>query len=142
MIKLKDSGYSPGIRHKVVAKAKQIYQLQLQKDKDGIKPLYRPRHLIDSDRAAAKNPSYKWWNKRGTPHNAVMFVPPTPGGELLRRLKNRQEQLSSNSDFKIKFIEQGGLKLKHLLVKSDPFPTQECATKLCVRKPPIPNLET
>ena len=80
MIKLKDSGYSPGFRQQVVVNAKKIYQLQVQKDRDGSKPLYRPRHLIDSDRAAAKTKSYKWWNKKGTPHNAVMFVPPTPGG--------------------------------------------------------------
>ena len=84
MIKLKDSGYSPGFRQQVVVNAKKIYQSQVQKDRDGSKPLYRPRHLIDSDRAAAKNKSYKWWNKKGTPPNAVMFVPPTPGGKLLR----------------------------------------------------------
>ena len=60
-----------------------------------------------------------------------MFVPPTPGGTLLKMLKSRFAELSADPNFKIKFIEKGSAKIKNLLVKQNPFPTSDCHDPIC-----------
>jgi len=50
MVRLKDCGYSARFRSQVVQKAKKIYQNQIERDRLGIKPLYRSRELIITDR--------------------------------------------------------------------------------------------
>ena len=60
-----------------------------------------------------------------------MFVPPTPNGELAKMLKKRERELNCESEMNIKFIEKGGIKVKNLLVKKDPFPTQKCGVSNC-----------
>ena len=67
----------------------------------------------------------------GGTHNAIMFVPPTPGGVLKSMLQSRTDQLTNNEGLKIKFIESGGLKLKNILARNNPFPTPECQDKIC-----------
>ena len=71
------------------------------------------------------NQKYSWWKVKDR-YNAVMFVPPTPGGILLKMLRARAESLLADPDLKIRFIEQGGVKVKNLLVKANPFPTTDC----------------
>ena len=60
-----------------------------------------------------------------------MFVPSTPGGTLMKMLKSRFNEISADSNFKIKFIEKGGSKIKNLLVRQDPFPTSDCQDAIC-----------
>ena len=60
-----------------------------------------------------------------------MFVPPTPGGELAARLKKREAELAGSTGLRIKFVEQGGVKLKNKLVRADPFPSAECGKLKC-----------
>ena len=87
-MKLKDSGYPEEFRAKVISQAMKIYQNQVKKDVEGVKPLYRTRDLILKDRKEKEKNKYKWWNRGGT-HNAIMFVPPTPGG-VLKNMLNLQ----------------------------------------------------
>ena len=58
-----------------------------------------------------------------------MFVPATPGGELAARLK--KAELASSTGLRVKFVEQGGVKLKNKLVRADPFPSAECGKIRC-----------
>ena len=46
-------------------------------------------------------------------------------------MRERQAQLSKNSKLKIKVVEQGGVRIKSLLSKADPFPTQDCISERC-----------
>ena len=75
-----------------------------------------------------------WWKSprsTGKPYTFVMFVPPTPNGELVKMLKKRERELNGESEMNIKFIEKGGIKVKNLLVKKDPFPAQKCGVSNC-----------
>ena len=53
----------------------------------GIKTLFRSRELIYKDNHTKKALNQNWWNKGSKVFTSVMFVPPTPGGELAARLK-------------------------------------------------------
>ena len=52
---------------------------------------------------------------------------------MAAKLRDREKSLVVNSKTKmrIKFIESGEVKIKNILSKKDPFPTQECQSKLC-----------
>ena len=57
---------------------------------------------------------------------------PLQGGRgLEKKLQSRTAQLTHNEGLKINFIENGGLKLKHILARNNPFPTSECLDKIC-----------
>ena len=131
MIRLKDCGYNARFRANTVERAKKIYQNQLENDRLGVKPLFRNRKEILHDRQKKKGSIHRWWNKPTDKFNTVIFVPPTPGGELLSRLKKREAEISGKSGMRIKFIERGAIKLKHRLSKADPFPSAECSKSLC-----------
>ena len=47
-------------------------------------------------------------------------------------MKQREEELNRYSKERIQIIEGGGVKLKNLLVKKDPFPTMDCEMKKCI----------
>ena len=129
-VKLKNSGYSVKDRKEIIVNAKKIFQLQCERDEKGIKPLFRPREMILTDRKNKKGQKHSWWKVKDK-YNAVMFVPPTPGGVLLKILRARAENISADPDLKIRFIEQGSVKIKNLLVKANPFPTADCIDALC-----------
>ena len=130
-VKLKDSGYSEKDRNEIIVKAKNIFKAQCEKDVNGEKPLYRPRGLILADREKKKGKKYSWWKTENNKHSAIMFVPSTPGGKLMKMLKSRFEEISIDPNFRIKFIEQVGSKIKNLLVKQNPFPTSDCHDAIC-----------
>jgi hypothetical protein len=44
----------------------------------------------------------------------VIFVPNTKGGTLTRKLKEREDELSNVTGFRIRFQEAGGRQLKNL----------------------------
>ena len=129
-VKLKDSGYSVKDRKEIIVNARKIFQSQCERDKKGIKPLFRPREMILADRNNKKGRKHSWWKVKDK-YNAVMFVPPTPGSVLLKMLKARTEKISADPDLKIRFIEQGSVKIKNLLVKANPFPTADCTDAIC-----------
>ena len=108
MVKLKNSGYSANFRAKIIRKAKTIYSKQLENDREGTKPLYRSRKQILEDRIKKKHSKKSWWKTGKQNFNTVLFVPPTPGGILAKKMRERQAQLSKNSKLKIKVVEQGG----------------------------------
>ena len=72
-----------------------------------------------------------FWNKGSKVFTSVKFIPPTPGGELVARLKKREAELADSTGLRIKFVEQGGVKLKNKLVRTDPFPSAECGKVRC-----------
>ena len=62
---------------------------------------------------------------------SVLFVTPTPGGELVKELTQREEELNRNSDERVKFVEKGGLKMKDILCIKNPFKGSKCEEKKC-----------
>ena len=65
---------------------------------------------------------------------SVLFVPRTSGGQLLtllRKAEGNLQNLSTSKYIKVKIIEEGGMKLKYMLVKSDPWKETGCHLPHC-----------
>ena len=63
---------------------------------------------------------------------SVMFVPFTVGGELLRRLKEAENEMAKQTGIKIKMVEKVGVKLVDILHKSDPWQGMDCGRTKCL----------
>ena len=127
--KLKVSGYDEKFRGEIVKSAKKAYDIMILNDQNGTKPLFRSRKLIEEDKKL--NPKVKWFNKKGKYYTTVLFVPPTPNGELAKLIQKREQELNRYSKLAIKVVEKGGIKLKNILIKKDPFVKPKCNTELC-----------
>ena len=59
---------------------KSAYSKQLEKDRNGVKPLLRNKHQIIADKKEKGVNKVNWWKRRDNYHyRAVLFVPPTHG---------------------------------------------------------------
>ena len=71
------------------------------------------------------------WNsaKSVLQYKSVLFV--TPGGVLLKQVKQREEELNRNNPERILIEEKGGLKIKDMLGAKNPFQKPKCTQKTC-----------
>ena len=66
----------------------------VEDDKTGAKPMYRNREWNAEDRKIAKsNKKSNWWNtvKSDIQYKSVLFVTPTPGGQLMKELQKEKQ---------------------------------------------------
>ena len=64
-------------------------------------------------------------------YKSVLFVPPTPGGLLVKQMKMREQEINRNSNERIKIVEKSGQKIENILAKKDPFPKEKCPEDAC-----------
>ena len=134
MLKLKKSGYTPKFRKEILNSILKAYKVMVKEDKNGTKPLYRSRDWNSEERSIQKaNRKLNWWNhaRSKVQYKTVLFVTPTPGGELMKEVQQREEELNRNSDERILVVEKGGLKIKDILCSKNPFKKSECEQKTC-----------
>ena len=67
---------------------------------------------------------------RKTP-SAVIFIPRTSGGELMKIIREKEQELSKHTLQTVKVVERNGSKLEHLLVKVDPVGEGLCERPEC-----------
>ena len=106
----------------------------VEDDRTGVKPMYRNREWNTEKRQAAKSKKKSnWWNtvKSKIQYKTVLFVTPTPGGQLMKELQKREEELNKNYQDRIKIVEKGGLKIKNILCAKNPFKKSRCEQKTC-----------
>ena len=129
MRKLQISGYNKKFRGELFKSAKMASEKMLFNDQNGIRPLFRNRKQIEEDKKVRSKS--KWWNKKGRKYTTILFVPPTPQGELAKLIQKREEELNRYSELSVKVVEKGGVRLKNMLIKKDPFQKSKCSTDLC-----------
>ena len=62
----------------------------------------------------------------------VMFVPSTPGGELMKALKETDRDFRKGTKIKpIKFVERAGVSIADMLVESNPWGDRKCGRDKC-----------
>ena len=117
------SGHNQRMRVQVVRAAVATYKRQVQRDRDGEVPLYRPRGWKKGERVQKKRSRRRGWfrGKRGQ-NETVVFVPATPGSEL----KRKYQHVIRNSGIHIAVTEVPGLSLKRRIQRSDPFKSDVC----------------
>ena len=77
---LKNSGYSQKFRLEILHSGLQGYNKILKAERDGIRPVYRPKGWNESARWLEKRRKKNNW--LGSFWKSCIFVPPTPGSEL------------------------------------------------------------
>ena len=87
------------------------YNKETERDRQGIRPLYRRKGYEAKERKKKKARLKSAWYK---PHDAVLFIPPTPKGELQNRLKEVVKQ-QVGSEMKVKIVERAGVKMRSIL---------------------------
>ena len=68
---------------------------------------------------------------QGNP-TTVLFIPRTKGGELARRLRERELEIGKMSHQRVKIVERNGEKIENILTKTDPFGDEKCGRETCL----------
>ena len=68
------------------------------------------------------------WYKNDDKYDSVMFVQPTEGGELRRKI----QQVAKRNKVKVKVVERAGMTVKKMLQRSNPFGKEKCERPDCV----------
>ena len=106
-----------------------IWDSKLKDDREGIKPLNRPRGYRKLERRHEKRIKKRTWGTKGG-FTAPVIVPATPGGELARRLREVAEA-EAIPGLKFKISERGGMTIERQLQKSNPTGSSECGRPTC-----------
>ena len=94
MLVLKNSGYTKNFRKEVLNSALEAFKKMEDDDLKGVKPLYRSRTWESEDEKTTNKMKKKlnWWKneKSKVQYKSLVFVPPTPGGKLIKELQQRE----------------------------------------------------
>ena len=130
MVRLKIAGYNQGYRKYILGHAIRIYNQMLRDDKTGSRPIFRPRNWQTEERRIDKKKKKHSWAEKGG-YIAPIFVPPTPGGELLKMLCEVAEK-EAFGRLKFKLVEGGGRSVKGEVQKSNPTGKPGCSSPDCL----------
>ena len=112
MLRLKYSGYGEKYRTEVLESAYKTFEKQLERERNNICPLYRPKGFRENERKSKKNIKKVSWQK---PNDTVLFVPPTPNSELANKIKKITEETKRTYGLKVKVVERAGKKIQNML---------------------------
>ena len=128
---LKNSGYSETFRLEILHSGLKGYNKILCAERDGVRPVYRPKGWKESARWLAKRRKKKEW--LGNFWKSCIFVPPTPGSQLKKLMQKKEEEMRAGGreTIPIKIIETAGRTLEQTLVKNDPFNGNQCTDAKC-----------
>ena len=130
MNRMKDAGYGERYRKSILQQALAIYDAKLEEEREGRRPVYRPKSWQKAERRKKKKESKHEWSTKGG-FIAPIFVPASPGGELARRMKKVMDR-ERKGEINFKIVEMGGKTLKRELQKSNPLSTPGCNQSDCI----------
>ena len=110
-LRMKISGYTAEARLNILKSGIEAFERQVERDKDGIRPLYRPKGYKEEERRKKKARNKTSWYM---PYDSVLFIPPTPKGELLEKMKDIVKKVG-NEEITIKIVERAGRKIRSML---------------------------
>ena len=128
--RMKMSGYCEKFREEVIVSGVNGFEKMVQVQEAGGRPVNRPRSWEQDTRKKKKTEKSITWHKNGG-FDVPLFVPCTPGGELAKKIKEVEEKKSGNRTVRFKVIETGGIAMKSLLQKSDPWAGGKCGKQDC-----------
>ena len=128
---LKNSGYSEKFRAEILNSGLKGYNKILKAERDGVRPIYRPKGWKESARWLEKRKKKSNW--LGPFWKSSIFVPPTPGSELKKQMQAKEEEMRAGGReaYPIKIIETAGKTLEQTLVNTDPFNGNQCKDEKC-----------
>ena len=130
MARMMDAGYPEKYRRDTLTRALRIHDRMLEEDRNGTRPIYRPKEWNVAARRSEKEKKKNDWSTRGG-HIAPIFVPPTPNGELARELRKIADS-EAEDGVHFKIIETGGTSIKNKVQKSNPTGMAGCDSPECL----------
>ena len=135
MLKMKNSGYNQKYRIQILDSALKAFNKMRAEHDAGTKPMYRNQMWNKEERLEQKkNKKINWYKgneKSEIKYKSILFVPPTPGGTLMKELKKREEELNGKNGERIKITEKGGIKIANILTNKNPFKKERCQEEWC-----------
>ena len=154
MVKMKRSGYDERMRRRVLVAGRVGYKRMVQNEEGGGRKVNRPRWDGEKERRLRKiGAKSNWYKKkkracdkggrgksgkgRGKEEisdiEAVLFVPYTPRGELAKLLQEEDDKFRRGTCMKkIKVVERGGITIKDILCRTNPWASEGCDRRDCL----------
>ena len=130
MKRMKVAGYKERYRKTVLEHALKIYDSKWEAHREGSRPIYRAKDFQKREGREAKEKKKHQWAKKGG-HIAPIFVPATPGNQLLKEMRAVAEKESRNG-IKFNIVENGGKTLKREIQRSNPTAAKGCEKEDCL----------
>ena len=130
MKELQNSGYDEQFRRDVLRSGKNGFRKQVEADKSGTTPLYRPRSYKKEERLLEKKNKKRTWFRKGGNQSFIM-IPATPHSKLKRKIEERLKAMKTKQ--KIKIVEKPGQKFIEIIKKNAKKPTRtKCQDPECL----------
>ena len=100
---MKLSGYNQDYRYQIIKSGVEGYDKMLEIEKSGGRPVNRPRSWEEDKRQSKKELEKSNWFRKGGFH-VPLFVPHTPRGELVKRMKIREAQNNQGRRIRFKIV--------------------------------------
>ena len=158
MTKMKRSGYDERMRRRVLAAGMKGYERMVKEEEAGKRRVNRPRWEGAVQRRFKKlGAKANWFRSRKTNTvgcgssggsggnrrergkdeqtdiESVMFIPHTPGSLLAKMMQDEEVLFRKGTSMgKIKFVERGGISVKDILVRTNPWAREGCTREDCL----------
>ena len=135
-LEMQNSGHKESFRISVLDAAVAKYNMILDKHTQGIADMYRTRaqitkHKLERGGMAERERYFRRAGAPGQQYTATLKVPPTPGAGLRDAMQRALNSHQGPQGTRGRVEEVGGQALRHLLVKSDPYPRDRCGRPTC-----------
>jgi hypothetical protein len=134
-LEIREAGYPTKFRERIVNMVLGKYRKTMMKHrlwKEGNteegSPCYRTgeerHHQKEGQTKSDEQSKESWYRKDGS--TSILWIPATPKGELLEKIKAELGKTKGPPNTKIKLVQRGGLTTASSLVKSKPFKRSHC----------------
>jgi hypothetical protein len=137
LLDLKEGGYPEGYRNRIMDQvegkmAKEIREhIKWEGNKTEGKPIYRTgkeREEVKT-KEGKENKGEVWYKKGG--FTSVLWVPATPEGELVNRIKKKLDQTIPPEGMKMKIVQKGGKMAINTVASNNQFNRGHCRRDKC-----------
>ena len=112
--RMKAAGYDEKFRLEVVKSAMDGFGKMVKVEREGGRLVNRPRSWEEDSRQARKASQQQNWFRSGG-HHVPVFVPHTPGSELAKRMRAKENENNQGRKTRFLIVELGGKKIHNLL---------------------------
>ena len=130
MRRMKAAGYGEKYRRDILKHALGIFDKKWEDHRNGVQPIFRPKMWKREERKIAKASKKVNWATQGG-YIAPVFIPTTPGGVLLKMMRETAEA-EAKEGIRFRIMEVGGKTLKRTLQRSNPTATPGCEDTECI----------
>ena len=134
-LRMKISGYGEKYRETIIRSALTAWEKQVEMDRTGERPLYRPREWQKEERAKKKEFKSRGWFRKlgGKTNDFSLFCPASPGGRLAAKWREVVEEVRESSGGLVRgyVAEKSGTPLSALLFNNQPGEKDLCDKDDC-----------